>query len=253
MKWHNFQVPWTHSLPRIICWWGICMKNNVLLLAVKIHRSSQETSLPLVHDSALFLCSDLMRSSSGAVVAFYSHNSICSAQPSQSGGKPQQCHLKHSSCDSSPWQMPLCPEPDVRTPCWVSVGHSWFQGKITYYKKVEFTASLRVKAVEAKHKAKWAHSGWFSIWKGFCLSLLTPESVYNDSILLLAASDKHPEPPLHLSHRCLCSALLLQSQIIWYTTPWPFKTMKTSYSKRWKNPRFWSTLVKDIPGKTIQI
>lgn len=60
-------------------------------------------------------------------------------------------------------------------------------------------------------------STWFSRWEGFCLSLLTKEGVYDDYILLLAAIDKCEKTSYHLSHRCLCLAVLLQS---WMLVPY---------------------------------
>lgn len=129
-------------LPRIMRWWGICMKNSVSLLAVKIWRSSQWVSLQLVHDSALFPCSDVdekkqqLCCGSVALSKFHSHNSFCSAWPSESSSKPQQCHLKHSSSEST-WQLPLFSVPAVCTPCRVSVGHQLIPRQIYFFNKSE--------------------------------------------------------------------------------------------------------------------
>lgn len=71
-----------------------------------------------------------------ALSKFHSHNSFCSAWPSESSSKPQQCHLKHSSSEST-WQLPLFSVPAVCTPCRVSVGHQLIPRQIYFFNKSE--------------------------------------------------------------------------------------------------------------------
>lgn len=119
--------------------------------------------------TALFSCSAADEKQQLCCGNILFSNSICSAQPSEGSGKAQRCHLKHSSCDSSLLGNHLCSLSLcwVCTPCWVSAGHSQFQGKFTFVIKVKFSASIRVKAVEAtqnEHRGVASASGKASVF-----------------------------------------------------------------------------------------